>query len=133
MSGAALDLFCCAGGVTRGLQQAGFYVVGVDHEPQPRYCGDAFVQADALKYLATADLSRFDLICASPPCKPFTPMRHAPRTKKHPDLITPTRPLLERSGRPYCVENVVGARSYLKNPTMLCGSMFGLRTPGGSN
>jgi N6-adenosine-specific RNA methylase IME4 len=26
----ALDLFCCAGGVTKGLQQAGFHVTGVD-------------------------------------------------------------------------------------------------------
>jgi DNA (cytosine-5)-methyltransferase 1 len=124
----ALDLFCGAGGVTRGLMQAGFYVVGVDIIPQPRYVGDAFIQADALEYLRTADLSRFDLITASPPCKGHTVLRHAPRTKKHVDLITPTRPLLEQSGRPYCIENVVGAP--LINPVMLCGSMFGLGAGG---
>jgi DNA (cytosine-5)-methyltransferase 1 len=125
----ALDLFCGAGGATRGLQQAGFHVVGVDLYPQPNYCGDAFVRADALEYLETADLDRFDFIHASPPCKPFTPMRHAPRTKAHPDLITPTRPLLQRSGKPYCIENVPGAP--LINPTRLCGSMFGLMAPDG--
>ena len=30
----ALDLFCCAGGATRGLQEAGFHVTGVDIKPQ---------------------------------------------------------------------------------------------------
>jgi hypothetical protein len=29
------DLYCCAGGATKGLQQAGFYVVGVDIHRQP--------------------------------------------------------------------------------------------------
>ena len=45
-----LDLFCCRGGATRGYQDAGFYVVGVDHVDQPGYCGDDFVRADAIKF-----------------------------------------------------------------------------------
>ena len=44
----ALDLCCAAGGATRGLTQAGFAGTGVDLRPQPRYCGDAFVLADAV-------------------------------------------------------------------------------------
>jgi DNA (cytosine-5)-methyltransferase 1 len=127
---AALDLYCGAGGATRGLQQAGFRVVGADLRTQPDYCGDVFVQADALEYLKTANLSQFDFIWASPPCQKFTALRHAPGTKTHLDLIAPTRALLERSGKPYCIENVVGAP--LIDPMTLCGSMFALRTPDGA-
>jgi len=45
-----LDLFCGAGGASKGYQRAGFYVVGVDIKQQPHYCGDEFHQADALTY-----------------------------------------------------------------------------------
>ena len=45
-----LDIFCKAGGSSRGYQMAGFHVTGVDIEPQPHHAGDAFVQADALEY-----------------------------------------------------------------------------------
>ncbi len=44
----ALDLYCGAGGATKGLQRAGFHVVGIDKAPQPRYCGDEFIQADTI-------------------------------------------------------------------------------------
>jgi site-specific DNA-cytosine methylase len=51
----ALDTFCKAGGATKGLQRAGFYVVGVDIEDQKHYCGDLFVQGDALPKSDSAD------------------------------------------------------------------------------
>jgi DNA (cytosine-5)-methyltransferase 1 len=126
----ALDLFCGAGGATRGLQQAGFHVTGVDLMPMPRYCGDRFIQADALEYLKTADLDRFDLLHASPPCQAHSAMRVLHNAKTHTDLITPTRALLERSGRPWVIENVPGAP--LRNPIVLCGMMFGLQAPDGA-
>jgi DNA (cytosine-5)-methyltransferase 1 len=124
----ALDLFCGAGGATKGLQRAGFRVVGVDIHPQPHYCGDEFVQMDALE----ADCGEFDLIWASPPCQAFTRLRHMHTAKPHPNLIPQTRQLLIASGRPYCIENVEEAPlGDSGNLILLCGTMFGLQTPDG--
>lgn len=121
----ALDLFCCAGGATKGLQLAGFHVTGVDIKPQPRYCGDAFVQADA--FAPPLDLSDFDFIWASPVCQPYTALNSmVPGLRdRYPDQIEPVRAMLRASGVPYVIENVPGAP--LRNPIMLCGSRFGLR------
>jgi DNA (cytosine-5)-methyltransferase 1 len=119
-----LDLFCCQGGAARGYQLAGFHVTGVDIEAQPRYIGDAFIQADALEYVA-AHGHEYDAIHASPPCQKYS-TTCALRGNEHPDLIAPTREALRAIGRPYVIENVQGAP--LLNPVMLVGSMFGLRT-----
>jgi DNA (cytosine-5)-methyltransferase 1 len=123
-----LDLFCGAGGCTKGYQEAGFYVVGVDIEPQPNYCGDEFFQEDALEALQrlpTQDHS-IDAIHASPPCQAYTSMRHFGKGAGDgaPELIQPTRELLVESGLPYIIENVPTAP--LINPYKLCGSSFGL-------
>ena len=119
----AIDLYCNAGGATRGLQLAGFEVVGVDIIPQPRYCGDHFVQADALR--PPFDLRQFDFIWASPPCQGYSwsakRWKDVPRTH----LIPQTRAMLDASGKPYVMENVVGAP--LRVDMVLAGQMFGLR------
>jgi len=52
-------------------------------------------------------------------------MQHIHKNRdKHPDLVEPTRQLLELSGKPFVIENVVGAP--LRVDLMLCGTMFGL-------
>jgi len=127
-----LDLYCKAGGAAMGY----FYglpctITGVDIQPQKRY-PFTFVQADALEYLA-AHGHEYDVIHASPPCQRHSAMtkgRWKDRIESHPDLIEPTRALLIASGKPYIIENVIGAP--LINPVMLCGSMFGLQSKAGN-
>lgn len=125
-----LDLFSGAGGAAYGYMVAGFHVTGVDNRPQPRYRGDAFIQADALEFLADPGLiaRSFDAIHASPPCQLFTPLSKMWNAREHIDLITPTRPRLLATGLPYVMENVPG--SPLRNPFTLCGSMFRLGIEG---
>lgn len=128
-----LDLFSGAGGAARGYQLAGFVVTGVDINPQPRYAGDAFVQADAMQVLARlADGAEpwpgapgFDAIHASPPCQRFTAYRRRPGVgHAYPDLIAPVRDRLKAISAPWVIENVAGAP--LVAPLRLCGSSFGL-------
>lgn len=121
----ALDLFCKAGGAAMGLYQAGFDVVGVDIEDQPRYPFE-FFQCDALSFLDAGGAEGFDFIWASPPCQRYTSLRSMPNARNdHPDLVAPTRERLRDSGLPYTIENVGGA-PLLSGSIMLCGTMFGL-------
>lgn len=120
-----LDAYCGAGGCTRGYQMAGFDCTGVDIKPQPRYVGERFVQGDAIQFIREHG-HEFDVIHASPPCQAFTSLRSMWNSKEHPDLLTPTRELLQSLGVPYVIENVPGAP--MANHIVLCGSMFGLAT-----
>jgi DNA (cytosine-5)-methyltransferase 1 len=123
----ALDLFCCAGGVSKGLADAGFDVIGVDIEPQTEYVHPGrFVQADALR--PPFDLGRFDFIWASPPCQDSSigSQRWKAEGRVYPKLIEATREMLAAAGVPYCIENVVGAP--IRPDLVLTGPMFGLKT-----
>lgn len=106
-----------------GYSRAGFEVVGVDsksqkHFPFEFHCDDAFAFLERHGH-------EFDVIHASPPCQAYTIMRNLPwlREKEYPRLIDPTREALTSLGKPYIIENVMGA----KLPAgFLCGTMFGL-------
>lgn len=127
-----LDGCCGAGGAARGYTEAGFDVWGVDANPRLErdYLASGatrFICADILEVLADrAFIRRFDLIHTSFPCQHFSRMsRCRPGlSAQYPDLITPGRPLLQATGKPYIIENVADARPWLNNPVTLCGQMF---------
>lgn len=123
-----LDLYCCAGGAAVGYHNAGFEVVGVDRNPQPRY-PFKFIQADAITYCLEYG-HKFDVIHASPPCQRHSNLRFIlsdEQMAKHEDLIEPTRNAILATGKPYIIENVYTARKVLINPIMLCGAYFDLK------
>jgi DNA (cytosine-5)-methyltransferase 1 len=121
-----LDLFCCQGGAGMGYHQAGFEVVGVDVEAQPRYPFE-FHQADALEYLA-AHGDEFDVWHGSPPCHDHTALTSLAGLNGTGWLLPATREAFTTlaGGRPWVIENVPGAE--MRPDVVLCGSMFGLRT-----
>lgn len=122
-----LDLFSGAGGAAMGYHRAGFEVVGIDNRPQPRY-PFTFLQADALEYLATADLTGFDAIHASPPCQDHSPLRSVAGEHGTGWLLAATRQALKATGLPYVIENVEAAA--MPGSLVLCGTEFGLEHDG---
>ena len=133
-----LDLFCGAGGAAAGYEAAGFTrIVGVDNKPQPHYPYE-FVLADALEYLAEYG-HLYAAFHASPPCQGYSIMHNLPwlRDREYPLLIKPVVEMLNGLGKPYVVENVMGARKGSKTlekrgladhgleAAWLCGMMFG--------
>jgi DNA (cytosine-5)-methyltransferase 1 len=124
-----LDVCCGAGGAAEGYKRRGFRVIGIDKDPQPRYAGDEFIQADAIEFLdrmLASDAYRlFAGAHASPPCQAHSDLQKQSK-REYPDLIAPVRERLQTWGIPYVIENVEGAP--LVDPAMLCGTMFpGLR------
>lgn len=106
-----------------GYARAGFEVTGVDIEPQPHY-PFKFVQSDAIDYVAQYGW-KYDAITASPPCQPHS-WSAARWDKEWPDFLPQTRFMLNASGKPFIIENVVGAP--MPNAITLCGTQFeGLR------
>jgi hypothetical protein len=134
-----LDLFCRMGGATVGYQRAGFHVIGVDIEDQPGYPGDEFFTQDALRALEvllkwgqvftqTRGWVRPALIHASPPCQEgnaATIGSNGHRAHNHPQLVPPTRALLDRIGLPYVIEQPTSSRKGLiRRDLTLCMDMF---------
>lgn len=130
------DFFCGAGLVYDGLVEAGLQPVGFDVAPQPNYPGP-FVQIDVLD-IDERMLDMFPMIWASPPCLEGTELHDSARREQiahgvdetiHVDLIEPTQGILDRwaarTGGDFTIENVRNTKR-LRNPFILCGSMFDL-------
>ena len=124
-----LAAYCGVGGCTKGYQRAGFRVTGVDIAPQPRYCGDDFVQGDAVEFIRRHG-HKFDFIHAGPPCQhdcTLTAGTNAKRGNAYPDLLEPTRNALVSTGRPFVIEQPPGRASQrMRVDIKLCGEMFDL-------
>jgi len=123
-----LDLFCGAGGAGWGYYLAGFDVTGVDNAPQPHYpAALRFVQADALDYVREHG-HEYAAIHASPPCQ-FASIgaKFKGTAHRYSNFIPAARQALNATGKPYIIENVPGAATWLRNPVSLWGDLFGLR------
>ncbi len=126
-----LDLFCGAGGCAAGYAAAGFDVTGVDIRPQknwPKYLPGIKEcrTADALEFVDKYG-RHYDVITASPPCQRYTHASFTPSNReRHQDLVAVTRGLLMAAGKPYVIENVMGA-PLEGHCLMLCGLMFQLK------
>lgn len=132
----AIDLYCRMGGSTVGLQRAGFYVIGVDRDPQPGYPGDGFVRMDAifalLEVISAGDLAatgRPTLIWAGPPCQEANTATAGNRAKglmdDHEQLVPETRRLLDKTGIPYVIEQPTSSRAgIIRRDLTLCMDMF---------
>lgn len=117
-----LDLFSCAGGAAMGYHLAGFEVIGVDKEMQPRYPFEHYV-GDALEFLAARG-HEFDAIHASPPCRDHSTLANVRGEVGSGHLLADTRDALAALGKPYVIENVAGAD--MPGSLVVCGTEFGL-------
>ena len=123
-----LDLFSGQGGAAHGLALSLFEVRSVDLLEQPfhtQHPSVSFSQGDAL----IQKMDWADLVWASPPCQSYSTLPKVSDGKgnsKELKLIVEVRDMCKKAGKPYIIENVMGARSDLVNPIGLCGSMMGL-------
>lgn len=130
----ALDICCRKGGATVGLQRAGFYVIGVDVDPQPGYPGDEFWQMDGLELLAKMLRTPFGegwtaLIWQSWPCQDGNTATASNRARgiadSHEQFIPRARELSDRIGIPYVLEQPTASRKGLiRRDLTLCMDTF---------
>lgn len=140
------DGFAGEGGAGVGYERAGFTVYGVDREaravrrnPHHMYHGDII---DVLDRLLDGELVSFGGYLMglrdfhawhfSPPCQAYSIATAGNKAIRdnYDRLIAVIRAyaieIHKRTGAPYVIENVEGARRELYNPVMLCGRMFNL-------
>lgn len=126
-----LELCAGEGGSTAGLIRAGYDVTAVDNDRNRLRHNPARtkIHGDAFEVLASSG-GDYDLIWAGWPCQDYSAGTRAARAHGiptgHQRLIAAGRTAMKATGRPWVIENVEGARSELRGPVLLCGTMFGL-------
>lgn len=150
-----IDGCCCGGGASRGYNEGGYEVYGIDNDPKRlRDYPYPYLVMDIIEALVrwqqgegltfsdgrTIYLADIAMIHCSPPCQGYSIMNNLPwiRSRTYPMLILSLRELLNGIGLPYVIENVAGARFGAKGLVArglqehgmkagwLCGGMFGL-------
>jgi len=121
-----LDLFAGAGGCSVGYSKAGFDVTGVDIKAHPDYPYTLVIE-DVLKFITQDNWhDGYDVIHASPPCPRYSSITHVSgNPENHPDLVPVMIEVLTATGKPWVIENVMGAP--MLGSAIVCGSSFGLR------
>jgi len=136
----ALDICCRKGGATVGLQRAGFYVIGVDIDPQPGYPGDMFLQDDGLVILRTIrdsggiHVPGLGYVCPSFvweswPCQAANTQTKGNRARgigdDHEQFIPRGRELSDKIGIPYVLEQPTSSEAdVIRRDLTLCMDMF---------
>lgn len=120
----AADLFCGAGGLSRGLADAGMQIVAAaDHDPDAcatfrlNFPGAALIEGDLADRKARRDLieavgaTELDVLVGGPPCQAFSQVRthdrliHDPRNRLYREFVSV---LAELRPRALLLENVLG-------------------------
>lgn len=125
-----LETHACQGGATAGYMRAGWDVTVVDiNKNHAKYNPGRLVIADAATYIREHG-HQYKARHTSPPCQWYT-RGNAPRRgeeTKWERTIPAIREALEECGGPYVIENVKDAIWDMRDPIMLCGCMFDLKT-----
>jgi DNA (cytosine-5)-methyltransferase 1 len=141
MTPVVIDICCGAGGMSAGLQQAGWEPIGIDkadhplrYYPFPAYQYDVSQADFALILNALIAKHHPKLIVASPPCQGFGVLQDRQRlarysSEAHPpqNLVALVRNILAHTQIPFILENVPGVPFLPSKTIQLCGSSFGLR------
>lgn len=126
-----LDAFCGSGGAAMGYAQAleelniPFRILGFDKEAQPEYPFE-FYRGDAVLGLYKY-AHKCTFIHASPPCQAFShsTAKFRKMGTQYPNFVPSTRHLMNASGKPGIIENVMAAP--IGKDLVLRGDQFGLK------